>query len=301
MTPKEALKDADLVRTYIRVSTEGQEGTLPAQSKTVNEGLKRLGFKGKKLEFSEQGSGTKKDRPKLQELLTQLRADLAKGKKPIVVVRDFQRFTRDPVHYGALFDEFRDKGVRILSINEGQVSGTFAEPEPNADLLIPILIAAGGSEVNIRKQQTIQGSKRSQEKGIAAGSVPDMFRKEPGPHPLREMIRFTQMGLTGRATAKRLGRSDSYVKKNLRKVNEYLMKGGQQALDDWLDTIDLFRAFQNEKDEDVKGSKATVRMKTVQRMISGYLATPLAGFPKPTIEDLNEYYDNFGLYKKKSR
>ena len=46
MTPKEALK-GNKVRVYLRVSTTGQEGTLPDQQKTVLSGLKSLGFKGK--------------------------------------------------------------------------------------------------------------------------------------------------------------------------------------------------------------------------------------------------------------
>ena len=56
---------------------------------------------------------------------------------------------------------------------------------------------------------------------------------------------------------------------------------------------------QNEKDEDDRGSKATRRMKTVVRMVSGYLNNPNGGFPKPTRADIEEYYNNFGLYKVK--
>ena len=299
MTPKEALKEANVIRKYMRVSTEGQEGTLPDQTKTVNEGLKKLGFKGKGTDYAEQASGTNRNRPELLRMLEDIKMDLAKGKKPIIVVRDFQRFTRDARHYGYLMTELAENGVRIMSINESQVTGTDALPEPQGDLLVPILVAAGGSEVNIRKRQTKQGEQRSREKGIAAGSVPNMFRKEAGPHPLREIRRLLGLGLSGAETARRLGKSTSYIRKNRAKIEKYLLEGGEDALENWYDTIDLFRAFQNEKNEDVAGSKATVRMKTVQRMISGYLADPLAGFPKPTSADLNEYYDNFGLYKKR--
>ena len=94
MTPKEALKEANVVRKYMRVSTEGQEGTLPDQTKTVNEGLKKLGFKGKGTDYAEQASGTNRSRPELLRMLEDIKMDLAKGKKPIIVVRDFQRFTR---------------------------------------------------------------------------------------------------------------------------------------------------------------------------------------------------------------
>jgi len=64
VTPSEAIKKKK-VRVYARVSTEGQEGTIPDQLKTIQNGLKALGFKGKTEVYSEQASGTKKDREQL--------------------------------------------------------------------------------------------------------------------------------------------------------------------------------------------------------------------------------------------
>ena len=296
MTPKEALK-GNKVRVYLRVSTTGQEGTLPDQEKTVLSGLKSLGFKGKPEIYSEQASGTKKDRKELLRMLQDIRDS---PKESVVVVRDFQRFTRDPVHYGALWDEFRDRGIRIVSINENLATGTAKKVEPQADLLVPILIAAGGSEVNIRKEQTQQGLDRSKEKGILQGSAPLFYRKEPL-EPRRELRRMLQAGLGVLETSRRIGKSTSFVRKNRDKMQTILIEGNESSLQDWLDTLDLIRAYMNEKDEDDRGSKATKRMKTVVRMVSGYLNNPNAGFPKPTRADIEEYYNNFGLYKVKKK
>jgi DNA invertase Pin-like site-specific DNA recombinase len=296
MTPKEALK-GNKVRVYLRVSTTGQEGTLPDQQKTVLSGLKSLGFKGKPEIYSEQASGTKKDRKELLRMLQDIRDS---PKESVVVVRDFQRFTRDPVHYGALWDEFRDRGIRIVSINENLATGTAKKVEPQADLLVPILIAAGGSEVNIRKEQTQQGLDRSKEKGILQGSAPLFYRKEPL-EPRRELRRMLQAGLGVLETSRRIGKSTSFVRKNRDKMQTILIEGNESSLQDWLDTLDLIRAYMNEKDEDDRGSKATKRMKTVVRMVSGYLNNPNAGFPKPTRADIEEYYNNFGLYKVKKK
>ena len=296
MTPKEALK-GNKVRVYLRVSTTGQEGTLPDQQKTVLSGLKSLGFKGKPEIYSEQASGTKKDRKELLRMLQDIRDS---PKESVVVVRDFQRFTRDPVHYGALWDEFRDRGIRIVSINENLATGTAKKVEPQADLLVPILIAAGGSEVNIRKEQTQQGLDRSKEKGILQGSAPLFYRKEPL-EPRRELRRMLQAGLGVLETSRRIGKSTSFVRKNRDKMQTILIEGNESSLQDWLDTLDLIRAYMNEKDEDDRGSKATRRMKTVVRMVSGYLNNPNGGFPKPTRADLEEYYNNFGLYKVKKK
>jgi DNA invertase Pin-like site-specific DNA recombinase len=296
MTPREALK-GNKVRVYLRVSTTGQEGTLPDQQKTVLSGLKSLGFKGKPEIYSEQASGTKKDRKELLRMLQDIRDS---PKESVVVVRDFQRFTRDPVHYGALWDEFRDRGIRIVSINENLATGTAKNVEPQADLLVPILIAAGGSEVNIRKEQTQQGLDRSKEKGILQGSAPLFYRKEPL-EPRRELRRMLQAGLGVLETSRRIGKSTSFVRKNRDKMQTILIEGNESSLQDWLDTLDLIRAYMNEKDEDDRGSKATKRMKTVVRMVSGYLNNPNAGFPKPTRADIEEYYNNFGLYKVKKK
>ena len=56
----------------------------------------------------------------------------------------------------------------------------------------------------------------------------------------------------------------------------------------------------NEKDEDIRGSRATIRMKTVARMTSGFLAEPFnPNFTKPTRDDLEEFHNNFNEYKKR--
>jgi DNA invertase Pin-like site-specific DNA recombinase len=296
MTPREALKNKK-VRIYLRVSGAQQEGTLPDQEKTVKGVLKALGFKGRPEVYSEQASGTKKDRAELMRMLQDIRDS---PKDSVVVVRDFQRFTRDPVHYGALWDEFRDRGIRILSTNENMVTGTASLPDPSSDLIVPILISAGGSEVNVRKLQTIQGVQRAKEKGILQGSAPLFYRKD-ALEPRTEMLRLMKAGVSGRGIAQRLGKSTSFVRKNKKKFEEILVAGGDDLLNDYLETINLVRDFMNEKDADVRGSKASVRMKTVVRMVSGYLNNPNGGLTKPTREELEEYYDNFNIYKAKPK
>ena len=297
MTPKEAL-EGNKVRVYIRVSSEGQEGTLPDQEKTVLKALKAIGLKTKPEIYSEQGSGTKKDRAELQRMLQDIRES---PKGSVVVVRDFQRFTRDPVHYGALWDEHRDRGIRIVSINENMATGTAKDPDPQSDLIVPILISAGGSEINIRKQQTLQGLKRSKEKGVLQGSTIDLYPKD-ALEPRREMLRMLKAGVSGLQISKRIGRSTSFVRKNKATIERILLEGGDDLLNDYLDTIDLVRNFMIEKGEETRGSKATVRMKTVVRMTSGYMNDPAdKGFNKPTREDIEEYYNNFGLYKVKPK
>jgi len=302
MTPKESLKGKK-VFVYARVSGEAQEGTLPDQIKTIEKGLKELGFTGKATIFSEQFSGTKnpiedaKFRPQLAALIE---AALASKKPAAIVVRDIQRFSRDPYDLGELYNPLRRKDIPIISINERIVLGTKNNPVPQSDLIGPILVTVGGTEVSTRKLQTKQGLERSKEKGILQGSAPLFYRKEPL-EPRRELRRMLQAGLGVLETSRRIGKSTSFVRKNRDKMQTILIEGNEQSLQNWLDTLDLIRAFMNEKDEDDRGSKATKRMKTVVRMVSGYLNNPNSGLPMPTTNDIEEYYNNFGLYKVKAK
>ena len=91
------------------------------------------------------------------------------------------------------------------------------------------------------------------------------------------------------------------MRKNKATLQKILLEGGDELLRDYLETINLIRDFMNEMDEDITGSRATKRMKTVVRMTSGYMNDPAAGFSKPTREDIDEYYNNFTKYKVREK
>jgi DNA invertase Pin-like site-specific DNA recombinase len=287
---KDALKGRK-VFIYSRVSTEEQKGTLKTQTKAIERGLANLGFKGKAEVFEEQESGTKIDRPVLQELIKKAMS----SKRPaVIVVRDIQRFSRDPYDLGELYNPLKAAEIPVLSINEPIVLGTKRVPSPAADLLAPILVAAGGQEVNTRLKQTLQGVAASRAKGVFAGTPLSLFPDE-ALDPRRELLRLANAGVAQTEGSRRLGKSTSWWRKNLAIMRDYAAKG---VLDDWLDTITLIRNYEQEKGEG-KGPRAGIKMKTVRRMTSGYLADPTAGFPKPTLDDLNEYFSNFNQYKSK--
>jgi DNA invertase Pin-like site-specific DNA recombinase len=289
---KDALKGRK-VFIYSRVSTPEQEGTLEDQTSAVKRGLKELGFTGKAEVFEEQMSGTKIDRPVLSEMIKQAK----ESKRPaVIVVRDIQRFSRDPYDIGELYNPLRDAEIPVLSINEPLVLGTRKVPQPGSDLLAPILVAAGGQEVSTRLQQTLQGVEESRKKGIFSGTPLDLYPKD-ALEPRGEMIRYLKAGVNPTQTSKRLGKSTSWVRKNKVVVEEILLAGGDKLLASWLQAVNLVRNMEIEKGEG-KGPKATVRMKTVRRMTSGYLATP-KDFDAPTQADLNEYFTNFSDYKKR--
>jgi len=302
MTPREALKGKK-VYIYARVSGAKQEGTLPDQLATIKEGLKALGFKGQAKEFSEQASGTKnpledaKNRPELMALMKEA---LASEKPAVIVVRDIQRFSRDPYDLGELYNPLRRKDIAVISINEKLVLGTKSVEQPQADLVAPIYVSAGFTEVNTRKLQTKQGLKQSKGKWILQGSTVNLYRKD-ALEPRGELLRMLKAEVSGRQIALRLSKSTSWVRKNKATLQKILLEGGDELLRDYLETINLIRDFMNEMDEDITGSRATKRMKTVVRMTSGYMNDPAAGFSKPTREDIDEYYNNFTKYKVREK
>jgi len=67
----DALKGREVV-IYLRVSTDEQTGTLKEQEKTVREGLKALGYKGKITVFAEQESGGVLNRKELLKAIAEV-------------------------------------------------------------------------------------------------------------------------------------------------------------------------------------------------------------------------------------
>ena len=183
-----AISTADVLFFYDRVSTPEQEGTLDSQHETNLQYIN--GVKTKKnvkiFRYSEQASGTKnpledpKNRPELLRLLKEALEYGEKNpkKEALVVVRDIQRFTRDPYDLGELYNPLRRKNIPIVSVNEPIRTGTPQRPNPTADLLAPILTAAGGSEVQTRLLQTQQGVARSRDAGIFAGTPLSLYPDE---------------------------------------------------------------------------------------------------------------------------
>jgi DNA invertase Pin-like site-specific DNA recombinase len=306
--PKEALKGAK-VFAYGRVSTVKQEGSLKAQKAAVKEALESKGYKKDFDWAAHQYSGAKLDREVLVDQIIRAVASRKKGNKVVFVVRDFQRFSRDPYDVGILykntpsFEEslwFND--IPIVSLNDGFVTGTKSKPSPNADLIAPILVAAGGSEISIRKKQSQGGLAESAEAGIIAGTPRNLYYKEPL-NPMREYVRMFRAGVKQGKIATRLGRSSSWAKDTKSYFNDtfpgWYKEGENELLDDWLLVTDIIREFEQAHGSRT-GRDAIKRMIAISRKTSGYLKFPNK-YPAPSREDIQGYFDDFKLYQPKRR
>ena len=308
MTPREALKGSKPF-AYGRVSTPKQEGTLSAQKAAVTESLAASGYTKDFDWVAHQYSGAKLDREVLIDQIKKAVASKKAGNKVVFVVRDFQRFSRDPYDVGILYkntpsyeESLWYNDIPIVSLNDGFVTGTKSSASPNADLIAPILVAAGGSELNIRKQQTAGGIAVAADAGIIAGTPRNLYHKDPL-NPLREFIRMWRAGVKQGDIATRLGRSKSWAKDLKAYFNEtfpaWAQEGKNKLLDDWLDVTDIIREYEQKYGKRT-GADASKRMIAISRKTSGYLKFPNK-YPVPSADDIQEYFDDFKLYQSKRR
>ena len=287
----DALKGRKVI-IYARVSSVKKEGTLGDQIKAVKAGLKALGYKGIPSVFQEQASGTKmseKERPELWNAINEAK----QSKRPaVIVVRDIQRFSRDPYHIGVLYQPLREQEIPVMTINEPIVLGTLKEPQPSSDLIAPIMISAGGSEVSTRKKQTFQGMEESRKLGISGGANFQLHAND-SLSPFREVGRM--VGINPTEAGRRIEMTKGWVDKQRIKQG----KMTPALLEQWLTSIDLIRAMERKHGNGI-GRNATVRMKAVRRMTGGFLYRP-AEHPPVTQEMIDEYFNNYNAYKPRKQ
>lgn len=311
LTPKQVL-DGRTAFVYVRVSSEEQTETLETQLATIEDALKALGYRNslKGRVFVETGSGTTLERP---ELAKALRAALEHGKPAAIVVRDIQRFSRDPYGMGVLYRPLWEADVPLVALTNQLVLGTRKRPQPGADLLAPILVAAGGSEVNMRKVQSKAAVQKSRERGIVAGAPLDVFSDEPL-NPYRELDRLLKAGIGQNEASRRLNRSTSWFRKTRDKLAQTRERKGDAGVEDFLSLVDLIRdleqrfgprtAFSGKtgaKRSKKTGPKPSDGMVAVGRMTSLFLQEPWDN-DRPTDEEVQEYRENPEPYlPKRSR
>ena len=282
---------------YARVSTTEQKGTLPAQVETVKKWLKSEGIKRKPRVFMEQVSGSKRlsERKALAEMITYAES---KPGKVAIVVRDTQRFSRNPWIVGAIYDPLRQIDVPLISSEAGgKVASTDKTPQVEGDLLMPILTTIGSHEIALRTQQTLLGLEESKAAGIWPGQPLSLYSSEPM-NPYRELLRLRPLLVTKELpqarAASRLEKSTSWLRKTLKRISDIEATVGDDGLRDWLNTTDNLRKIEQQ----YPGKKWAAGIKAVRRMTGGYLAEP-HNWPMPTPEQMLEYLENPKQYQPK--
>lgn len=289
MTFKQALKGREPI-LYARVSTREQKNTLKAQLAAGEAWLKEQGITRKFKVFSEQTSGTN---PAPPVLLDAIEYATQKPGKAFLIVRDFQRISRN-WRYGAknmvpLFES----DIPVVSVLKNSMSSTIMNPQDD-DWLIAVFMGIGAQEVDQIKKRTLAGVAASAAAGIVAGTTLQFYEEE-ALNPYRELHRLLRAGVGQSEASRRLGKSTSWFRKRRDFFDEIQRRGGDELVEDWLDMTDKIRTIFQSLDKKGDGAK---QRKAVARMTSGFMKRPF-DFEKPTNAQLRNYVKNFKQFKPK--
>lgn len=169
---------------YARVSTDQQDYTMQVDA------LKNM--KVEKI-YSEKMTGTKSHRPELDEMRNRLESG------DTVVIYSLSRLGRSTKDLLALVEEFRDNGVKLLSVKEQIDTET-----PSGRLLITILAAVAEFERDTIVQRTNDGLAAARARGRKGGrprtdakvieKAVKLYRAQT--HSLREISELTGISRT---------------------------------------------------------------------------------------------------------
>ena len=287
MTFKKALKGREPI-IYARVSSKDQKATLKNQIETLTKWLKANGITRKPKVFQEVISGTSINPPELEKAIAHA---TVKPSKSFLLVRDFQRISRNWRYGGRNMIELFENDIPVVSVIKNTISATKVSPTDD-DWLIGLYMALGAQEVDLLKKRTAEGTAVSEAKGVFSGSPPNLFPEE-SLNPYRELVRLLEAGVGQSEGSRRLSKSSAWFRKRRDFLREVRERGGDVLLEEYLTVTDKIRGIQQKLG---KGANDKKRLRAVARMTSGFLQRPTE-FPAPTDEDLKEYITNFKLYQ----
>ena len=138
-----------MVIGYARVSTDSQE--LNRQQDLIHKhGVDKL--------FAEKMTGTKRNRPQLNQLLETVRQG------DTVVIESLSRLGRSTKDLLNLMGEFKSKGVKVISLKED-----IDTDSPTGQLILTVLSAISQFERDVIVQRTKEGIQSAKDRGIKFG------------------------------------------------------------------------------------------------------------------------------------
>lgn len=146
------------VALYARVSTHDQKADLQL------DGLRKLAEqRGWRVvgEYVDLGvSGAKDRRPALDKLM----ADAHRGRFDIVAVWRFDRFARSVRHLVVALDDFRERGIDFVSVNDGIDTSTAA-----GRMVFAVIAAMAQFEAEVIRERTRAGVAAARRRGKHIG------------------------------------------------------------------------------------------------------------------------------------
>lgn len=134
---------------YARVSTDNQE---------LNRQIDLLNQYSVDEIYSEKITGTKRNRPKLNELMRRVRNGDS------IVIESLSRLGRSTKDLLNIMSELKEKGVQVISLKENIDTDT-----PTGQLIITVLSAISQFERDVIVQRTKEGIQSAQARGVKFG------------------------------------------------------------------------------------------------------------------------------------
>lgn len=311
---------------YARVSTEDQAETLKTQiasNKSVL--IQKFGIDNIERIYSEQASGTDPKRPEWLAMIEWI-VSQPKPEKYIVVLADFNRWSRQTFSGPEQAARLYRVNVHIVALQENAFTGTPKVPNPQGDLLFSVQMGFGAYGREVGRARTIAGVAESRKKGIISGTIKDLKPELPNFSFRRayELMQEVERGERTWATAntalgiqrlnltpaqirkgQKLGSFSNYLSKKLKDfLEEVEEKLGADGLENYFKVtdklVDLERKFGTGRN-----NKSNVKMWGVRRASSLYVGKPWefverTGEPL-TVEDIDIHLENFEEYLPKRR
>jgi len=121
MNPRQSAKTENqkITALYERLSSDddlqGESNSIVNQKKLLEGYARKNGFKNA-VHFTDDGvSGTRFDRAGLNQLLEEIEADRVET----LIIKDMSRLGRDYLRVGLFMETLRERGIRLIAVNEG--------------------------------------------------------------------------------------------------------------------------------------------------------------------------------------
>lgn len=144
---------------YARVSTDDQ---------SLDRQYDQLKAAGAKKIYGEKMTGTKKDRPKLRDMLDNAREG------DTIIVCDLTRISRSRKDLFALVDELGEKKINFKSLKEDWIDTTTAQGK----LMFTIFAGLSQFERDLTVERTLEGLKAARARGKMGGRPTKLNYKE---------------------------------------------------------------------------------------------------------------------------
>lgn len=187
-----------MIYGYARVSTAGQKdgNSLEAQERALKEA-------GAIEIYSESFTGTKKDRPVLNELLDKLEAG------DTLIVTKLDRMARSAIAGAKIVQELLDRGVKVDILNMGRLDNT-----PASKLVRQIFFAFAEFERDMIVERTTEGKAIAKERAKATGEVFKEGRpKKYSKAQLDHAMELREQGYSIKKVSEMTGISEATIKR----------------------------------------------------------------------------------------